>query len=62
MAHTVAPGQCARVPRAASLDAHERPLMEPIRVGQRVESPAPDRLAVQCALFNVPSGAQSAPE
>ena len=28
--------------------------MEPIRVRQRVESPGPDRLAVQCALFNVP--------
>ena len=28
--------------------------MEPIRVAQRVESPGPDRLAVQCALFNVP--------
>ena len=36
------------------LDGHGRPLMEPIPVRQRVESPGPDRLAAQCALFNVP--------
>jgi hypothetical protein len=36
------------------LDGRGRPLMEPIRVSQRVEPTGPDRLAVQCALFNVP--------
>jgi hypothetical protein len=36
------------------LDGLGRPLMEPIRVRQRVEPAGPDRLAVQCALFNVP--------
>jgi hypothetical protein len=36
------------------LDGQGRPLMGPIRVAQRVEPPGPDRLAVQCALFNVP--------
>ena len=36
------------------LDRRGRPLMEPIRVRQRVEPAGPDRLAVQCALFNVP--------
>jgi hypothetical protein len=36
------------------LDGRGRPLMEPIRVRQRVEPAGPDRLAVQCALFHVP--------
>lgn len=36
------------------LDGQGRPLMEPIRLRQRVDAPAPDRMAVQCAVFNVP--------